>query len=70
MIRATPNDPRHTDHGKAYVQDYFRRYGARKVEANALVVAPELGRDLCRAPSLNTFLPRRPTPIAIGLRSQ
>jgi hypothetical protein len=30
------------------VQDYIRRYGARKCEANALVVAPDIGRDLCR----------------------
>jgi hypothetical protein len=42
-------DPRHPDHGKSYVQEYLARYGARKVEANALVVRPEAGRDLCRA---------------------
>jgi hypothetical protein len=42
------DDPRHPDHFKPYVQDYLRQLGARKCEANALVVAPEIGRDLCR----------------------
>jgi hypothetical protein len=42
------DDPRHPDHDKSYVQSYLREYGARKVEANALVVRPEAGRDLCR----------------------
>ena len=42
------DDPRHHDHNKAYVQDYIRRFGVRKCEANALVVAPDVGRDLCR----------------------
>ena len=42
------DDPRHPDHNKAYVQEYLRKYGARKVEANALVVRPEAGRQLCR----------------------
>jgi hypothetical protein len=41
-------DPRHRDHHKDYVQSYIKRYGVRKCEANALVVAPEAGRDLCR----------------------
>jgi hypothetical protein len=41
-------DPGHKDHNKPYVQDYLRRFGARKVEANALVVRPEAGRNLCR----------------------
>jgi len=43
-----PDDPNHPGHGKAYVQDYIRRFGARKCEANALVVRPEQGRALCR----------------------
>jgi hypothetical protein len=30
------------------VQGYLQRYGARKCEANALVVRPEAGRELCR----------------------
>jgi hypothetical protein len=40
-------DPKHADHGKPYVQDYLAKFGARKVEANALVVRPEAGRKLC-----------------------
>jgi hypothetical protein len=42
------SDPKHDDHSKSYVQDYIAKYGVRKVEANALVVAPEAGRALCR----------------------
>jgi hypothetical protein len=42
------DDPRHPDHNKDYVQNYIRRFGVRKCEANALVVAPDVGRDLCR----------------------
>jgi hypothetical protein len=42
------DDPRHPDHHKSYVQDYLRQFGARKVEANALVVRPAEGRRLCR----------------------
>jgi hypothetical protein len=41
-------DPRHPDHFKPYVQNYLKHYGARKVEANALVARPEAGRALCR----------------------
>jgi hypothetical protein len=42
------DDPRHPDHNKPYVQDYLRRYGARKVEANALLRNPAAGRLLMR----------------------
>ncbi len=42
------DDPRHPDHHKSYVQSYLQRFSARKVEANALVVRPEAGRELCR----------------------
>jgi hypothetical protein len=42
------DSPRHPDHRKSYVQDYLRRFGARKVEANALVTRPEAARELCR----------------------
>jgi hypothetical protein len=42
-------DPNHADHDKSYVRDYLAEYGARKVEANALVTAPAAGRALCRA---------------------
>jgi hypothetical protein len=40
--------PNHKDHFKPYAQNYLQRFGARKVEANALVVRPEQGRQLCR----------------------
>jgi hypothetical protein len=58
----TPNleDPRHPDHAKPYVQDYLRRYGARKCEANALVVRPEAGRELCRQ-AIMRYLPEDAT---------
>ena len=49
-------DPRHKDHRAPYVQNYLRAFGARKVEANALVVRPEAGRDLCRQAILR-YLP-------------
>jgi hypothetical protein len=41
-------DPKHKDHKCDYVQRYLRQFGERKVEANALVVRPEAGRNLCR----------------------
>ena len=40
-------NPEHVDHNKPYVQKWLREIGARKVEANALVVNPEAGRALC-----------------------
>ena len=43
------DDPDHSDHDKAYVQSYLEQFGARKVEANALVVRPAAGRALCRS---------------------
>ncbi len=39
--------PKHLDHFKPYVQDYIKKYGARKVEANALITRIEAGRELC-----------------------
>jgi hypothetical protein len=42
------DDPGHADHYKSYVQDYIRQFGVRKCEANALVVEPEIGRQLVR----------------------
>ena len=42
------DDPKHKDHWKPYVQDYIRQFGARKVEANALVTRPAAGREMCR----------------------
>lgn len=38
--------PKHPDHDKPYVRDYISENGVRKVEANALIAAPELGRQL------------------------
>jgi hypothetical protein len=52
------NDPRHEDHNKEYVQSYLRKYGARKVEATAMV-QPRLvphARALCRKAILK-YLP-------------
>ena len=43
------DDPDHNDYNKNYVQDYIAKFGVRKCEANALVVAPEIGRELCRS---------------------
>ena len=40
------DSPRHKDHRKPYVQNYLAKYGARKVEANALVTRPDAGRQL------------------------
>ena len=40
-------NPNHSDHNKPYVQNYIKKYGARKVEANALVTNPEAGQLLC-----------------------
>jgi hypothetical protein len=39
-------DPSNTQHHKAYVQDYIRRYGRKKCEANALVVRPRAAEQL------------------------
>jgi hypothetical protein len=50
------DDPRHREHKQAYVQNYLRSYGVRKVEANALVTRPEAGRELCRA-AINRYVP-------------
>ncbi len=58
------DDPRHPDHNKSYVQSYLQRFGVRKVEANALVVRPEAGRELCR----QTIL--RYVPVDAGDRYQ
>jgi hypothetical protein len=50
-------DPEHSSHDRTYVQDYIRRFGARKVEANALVVRPEAGRKLI-ADAIARYIPR------------
>ena len=41
-------DPSHPNHNLPYVQEYIKRYGPRKVEANAIVVVPDRARELCR----------------------
>jgi hypothetical protein len=41
-------DEAHAHANRAYVKGYIERFGARKVEANALVVRPGAGRRLCR----------------------
>jgi hypothetical protein len=40
--------PKHPDHYKPHVQTYLQRFGARKVEANALVTRPQAARILCQ----------------------
>jgi hypothetical protein len=49
-------DPKHKDHRCDYVQRYLKRFGVRKCEANALVVRPQAGRNLCRQTILK-YLP-------------
>jgi hypothetical protein len=49
-------DPSHKDYQKAHVKQYIRKYGNRKVEANAMVVRPEPSRALLRQTILK-YLP-------------
>jgi hypothetical protein len=76
-IRWPLDDPRHPDHHKPYVQEYLRRYGARKVEANALLRNPQAGRALCRQAILKyvpanapRFYQRKLTPVRTELRRE
>jgi hypothetical protein len=55
----------HPDHFKPYVQNYVKRFGARKVEANALVVRPDAGRELCRR-VVREYVPADDDPGAPG----
>ncbi len=48
---------KHRDHKQAYVQNYLREFGPRKVEANALVTRPKEGRALCEAAILKYVNP-------------
>lgn len=41
-------DPSHPNYWQPYVQEYLKKYGPRKCEANAIVVRPEQSRQLCR----------------------
>lgn len=45
--------PSHKNYHMPYVQSYLARFGARKCEANALVVRPDQGRELCRNKIIN-----------------
>ena len=40
--------PTHKNFYMPYVQDYIKKYGVRKCEANAILIAKEAGRKLCR----------------------
>ncbi len=40
--------PKHPDFFKPYVQQYLYAYGAKKVEANALIAYPRFGRQIMR----------------------
>ena len=40
--------PSHKNHNLPYVQEYLRKFGARKCEANALVIVPDAAQNLCR----------------------
>jgi hypothetical protein len=46
-------DPAHGIHWNRDVQAYIKKFGARKVEGDALVTRPEAGRGLCEAAILN-----------------
>lgn len=51
LITASGKDlasPLHKNHYMPYVQDYLKKYGTRKCEANALVVKPNEGKELCK----------------------
>jgi hypothetical protein len=41
-------NPKHKQHGFPYVQSYLQEFGARKVEANALIANPTAARALIR----------------------
>jgi hypothetical protein len=41
-------DKNHTKNGNQDVQDYIRRFGKKKCEAEALLAKPQAGRNLCR----------------------
>lgn len=50
------SDPSHPDHSKPYVQDYLRRFGVWKCEANALVGNPAGAKALLEG-AINQFIP-------------
>ena len=61
-------DPKHKDHRCDYVQRYIRQFGARKVEANSLVVRPAAGRELCRQTILKYLPEEAPEQYAAELQ--
>jgi hypothetical protein len=50
-------DPDHSSHDRGYVQEYIRKFGIRKVEANALVTRPAAGRQLIEE-AITRYIPR------------
>ena len=42
------SDPKHHNHNLPYVQNYLKKIGARKCEANVVVTTPDLIREFCR----------------------
>ena len=50
------SNPKHAHHKYPHVQNYLKKYGARKVEANALVTRAEQGRELCLA-AIRKYIP-------------
>jgi hypothetical protein len=48
-------NPKHNDYNKPYVQDYIKQYGIRKVEANAIVVIPDIAKELLSNTLLKYF---------------
>lgn len=40
-------NPKHPDHNKPYVQDYIKKYGSRKVEANAILIIRDIAIEQC-----------------------
>jgi hypothetical protein len=64
------DDPDHNDHDKFYVQSYLTQFGARKVEANALVTRPAAGRALCRAAILKYVPAHAPDRYEKQLRTE
>lgn len=47
---------KHPDHFKPYVQEYIKKYGARKCEANALVTRSNIAEELITS-TLNKYIP-------------
>ncbi len=49
------DDPNHPDHNKPYVKDYIKKYGVRKVEANAMLNDIDTARQLLQD-NINRFV--------------